>query len=79
MKTTFGVAIPTHNRCETVLLATLSALRQTRPPEQVIVLCDGCTDTTVSVIRALDDGQQGLAHGTILIEHTRPGDRVRLP
>lgn len=55
MKTTFGVAIPTHNRCETVLLATLSALRQTRPPEQVIVLCDGCTDTTVSVIRALDD------------------------
>ena len=55
MQTTFAVAIPTHNRCETVLLAALSALRQTRPPEQVIVLCDGCTDATAATIRALDD------------------------
>ena len=55
MKTNFAVAIPTHDRRETVLLAALSALRQTRPPEQVIVLCDGCTDGTAEAIRGLDD------------------------
>lgn len=55
MQTTFAVAIPTHDRRETVLLAVLSSLRQTRPPEQVIVLCDGCTDDTAAAIRALDD------------------------
>jgi hypothetical protein len=45
-RTTFTIAIPTHDRCETVVLAALSALRQSRSPEQVIVLCDGCTDGT---------------------------------
>jgi GT2 family glycosyltransferase len=55
MQTTFAVTIPTHDRCETVLLAALSALRQTRSPEQVIVLCDGCTDATAAAIQALDD------------------------
>ena len=55
--TTFAVAIPTHNRRETVVLAALSALRQTRPPEQLLVLCDGCTDGTGDAIRGLGDAR----------------------
>jgi glycosyltransferase involved in cell wall biosynthesis len=51
----FTVAIPTHDRRETAVLAALSALQQTRPPEQVLVLCDGCSDGTADSIRALAD------------------------
>ncbi len=53
--TSFTVAIPTHNRRETVVLAALSAIRQTRLPEEVIVLCDGCTDGTSDAIAALGE------------------------
>lgn len=52
---TFTVSIPTHNRRETVVLAVLSALRQTLPPEQVVVTCDGCTDGTAEALRAIGD------------------------
>ncbi len=51
----FTVAIPTHDRRETVLLAVRSALAQTTPPEQVLVLCDGCTDGTAAALLALGD------------------------
>ncbi|MFA4927976.1 MAG: glycosyltransferase family 2 protein [Patulibacter sp.] len=53
--TTFTVAIPTHDRRETVVLAVRSALRQTRSPEEIIVTCDGCTDGTEEALRALGD------------------------
>lgn len=53
--TKFTIAVPTHDRRETVLLAVRSALAQTRPPEQVIVLCDGCTDGTPDAIRDMED------------------------
>ena len=53
MATRFTIAIPTHNRRETVLLAVRSALAQTRPPEQIIVLCDGCDDGTAEAVRSL--------------------------
>jgi hypothetical protein len=51
------VAIPTHDRRETVLLAVRSALAQTRPPERILVLCDGCTDSTAAAVRALGDAR----------------------
>lgn len=51
----FTIAVPTHNRRDTVLLAVRSALAQELAPEQVIVLCDGCTDGTASALRALGD------------------------
>lgn len=51
----FTIAVPTHDRRETVVLAVRSALAQTRPPEQVIVLCDGCSDGTADALRALGD------------------------
>jgi len=53
--TEFTIAIPTHDRRETVLLAARSALAQNRPPEQVLVVCDGCTDGTPEALRALGD------------------------
>lgn len=53
-RSTFTVAIPTHNRRETVLLAAASALRQTRAPEEIVVLCDGCSDGTSEAVAALD-------------------------
>ncbi len=53
MPTQFTIAIPTHDRRETALLAARSALGQTRPPEQVLVLCDGCGDGTAEALRAL--------------------------
>ncbi len=55
MPATFTVAVPTHDRRETVVLAVRSALAQTRAPEQVIVLCDGCKDGTADALRALGD------------------------
>jgi Glycosyl transferase family 2 len=51
--TQFTIAIPTHDRRETVLLAARSALAQTRPPRQVLVLCDGCGDGTAQALREL--------------------------
>ncbi len=51
----FTIVIPTHDRRETVLLAARSALAQTRSAEQVIVLCDGCTDGSAEALRALED------------------------
>ena len=57
MPARFTIAIPTHDRRETVLLAVRSALAQTRPPEQVVVLCDGCTDGTAEALRALGDAR----------------------
>ncbi len=53
LPTRFTIAIPTHDRRETALLALRSALCQTRPPEQVLVLCDGCSDGTEAAIREL--------------------------
>jgi glycosyltransferase involved in cell wall biosynthesis len=47
------VAIPTHNRRETLLLAIESARMQTRPPERILVLADGCTDGTAEAVSDL--------------------------
>ncbi len=53
--TRFAVAIPTWNRRETVLLTVESVLRQTRPAEEIYVLCDGCTDGTQEALAALGE------------------------
>jgi glycosyltransferase involved in cell wall biosynthesis len=60
MTTTFTIAIPTHDRRETVVLAARSVLAQTRPPLELIVLCDGCTDGTADAVRALDERVEAL-------------------
>jgi GT2 family glycosyltransferase len=51
----FTVAIPTHDRRDTAVLAARSILAQAHPPEQLIVLCDGCTDGTQEALAALGD------------------------
>lgn len=46
-----GVVIPTHNR-RALLTATLDSLTdQTRPPDRVVVVADGCTDGTVDALQ----------------------------
>jgi glycosyltransferase involved in cell wall biosynthesis len=80
--TTFTIAIPTHNRRETALLAARSALGQTRPPIEVVVLCDGCTDGTADAVRAVGDSRlvavelakgpgYGYAHRNVALEAAR--------
>jgi hypothetical protein len=81
----FTVGIPTHNRRETVLLAAASALEQTRPPQRVCVVADGCTDGTKEALEALGDDRVevldrpkgagfGYAHRNAVLE--RAGDGV---
>lgn len=80
--TAFTVAIPTHNRRDTVLMAVRSALAQTRPPERVMVVADGCTDGTVQAVETLRDQRVevldlpkgpgfGYAHRNLALERAR--------
>ena len=55
MTATFAVVIPTHDRRERLLQALESVRRQTRAPEQILVVADGCTDGSVEAVRALGD------------------------
>ena len=55
MTVSFTVAIPTHDRRDTVLLALHSVLFQTQSPDQIIVLCDGCNDGTQAAVAALGE------------------------
>jgi glycosyltransferase involved in cell wall biosynthesis len=55
MSVSITVAIPTHNRRETLLMAIESAILQSRPPMQVIVVADGCTDGTPEAVKGLGD------------------------
>lgn len=42
--------IPTHNRAQLLVEAVGSALQQTRPPDEIIVVDDGSTDDTEQVV-----------------------------
>jgi glycosyltransferase involved in cell wall biosynthesis len=51
----FTVVIPTHNRREQLLMAIDAVSAQRRPPLEVIVVADGCTDGSVEAVRELRD------------------------
>jgi glycosyltransferase involved in cell wall biosynthesis len=65
---TVSVIIPTYNGSEFIAEAIESVLRQTRPPEEVVVVNDGSTDDTAQVImrfgkrvRYLEQPNRGVA------------------
>lgn len=55
MPVSFTAIVPTHNRRERLLMALESVLVQTRPPEQILVVADGCTDGSVKAVEGLGD------------------------
>jgi glycosyltransferase involved in cell wall biosynthesis len=46
-----SVVIPTYNRCDTVSRAIESVLAQTRPADEIIVVDDGSTDESASLLK----------------------------
>lgn len=50
-----GVVVPTHNRRQ-LLMETLDSLaRQSRRPDQIVVVADGCVDDTVEALKDRSD------------------------
>lgn len=50
-----SVVVPTYNRADCLGRAIESALDQTHPPEEVIIVDDGSTDDTPEVVAGFDD------------------------
>jgi len=58
-----AVVIPAYNAEETVETAILSALCQVDPPEETIVVDDGSTDNTVTVVNKFSDRVRLISQG----------------
>lgn len=54
-KETVSVIIPAYNRAKTIHRAITSALEQSLPPIEVIVVDDGSTDDTVALVNSVGD------------------------
>src|SRR5438477_1526100 len=46
------VVIPAHNEAASIRATLLSLRQQTRPPDEVLVVCDNCTDDTAAIAAA---------------------------
>lgn len=69
-----SVLVPTFERFESTIAAVQSALAQTRPPEQILVIDDGSSEVTQGMLAAALDG---LPVDLILANHTGHPGRVR--
>jgi biofilm PGA synthesis N-glycosyltransferase PgaC len=63
---TIIAVVPAHNEADNLPMTLPALMRQTRPPDRIIVVADNCTDETVSVARSL---------GAEVIETTDNRDR----
>ena len=66
-----SVVIPTYNRSRLVLRAALSALLQTEPPDELIIVDDCSTDDTEAMVSALIDARGDLYASKAKIRYLR--------
>lgn len=66
-----SVVIPTYNRAHTLAAALDSVLSQTLPPDEVIVIDDGSTDNTVSLLSGYGDTVTTLHQENRGVSHAR--------
>lgn len=78
-----SVVIPTYNSAPFIRITLDSVLAQTRPPDEILVLDDGSTDETVSILRSygphiIFHAQQnrGVAHARNVLCREARGDLV---
>src|SRR4051812_11622105 len=48
---TYSIVIPAYNAAKTIIASLESCLKQTRLPEEIIVVDDGSTDDTLSILQ----------------------------
>lgn len=74
---TFALVIPTHRRPEFVRQAVESALRQTRPFDQVIVVADGLGDPAVAILAELPIEVHAMEKAGVAAARNAGVDRAR--
>lgn len=72
-----SVVIPTRGRPDLVVIAVESALAQTRPPAEVIVVVDGPDRATVARLRALQAARRGAPLVILELERSEGANSAR--